>query len=63
MNDTIDLMLRASRYIAASVKLVETAAGEHEPATESDHKAHDLACELAHEAARLQTIFQTSAES
>lgn len=63
MNDTIDLMLRASRYIAASVKLVETSPGEHEPATESDHVAHDLSCELAYEAARLQTVFQTSAES
>lgn len=52
MTDLPDLMRRASAYIQASVKTV-VVDGDHEPATDSDHEAHDLACELAHEAARL----------
>lgn len=54
MEELADLLNRASRFIAATVRMVETADGDHEPATESDHEAHDLACALAHEAARLE---------
>lgn len=53
MSDTIELLQQASAYIAASVRTVPNEDGVHEPATESDHVAHDLACALAHEAARL----------
>jgi hypothetical protein len=56
MSDTVDLLLRASRYIAASVRTVTTADGEHEPASEGDHEAHDLACALAVEAVRLSQL-------
>lgn len=51
-DDTIQLLTSASAYIAASVKTVKVN-GEDEPATDSDHAAHDLACALAHEAKRL----------
>lgn len=60
-DDTISLLRQASAYIAASVKTVEVN-GEPEPASDSDHAAHDLACELAHEAERLQACLLTSAE-
>ena len=53
MTNLPDLMRRASAYIQASVKTV-VVDGDEEPATESDHEAHDLACALAHEAARLE---------
>lgn len=50
MKDTIDMLREASRYIQASVKTT----ADDEPATESDHEAHDLACKLACEADRLE---------
>ena len=52
MTDTIDLLRRASAYVAASVKTKE----DGEPATDCDHAAHDFACELAHAADRLAKI-------
>lgn len=52
MKDTIDMLREASRYIQASV----TTIGDDEPATESDHEAHDLACKLACEADRLERV-------
>jgi hypothetical protein len=57
MNETIALLQRASEYIAASVRTV-VVDGEEEPATEGDAEAHDLACELAHEAARLTSVIR-----
>jgi hypothetical protein len=47
VNGTPDLLLRASRFIGASVKTKPGADGDPEPAGECDHAAHDLACELA----------------
>jgi hypothetical protein len=49
MTETIELLRRASAYIAASVKTD----ADGEPVTDSDHAAHDFACELAHAADRL----------
>lgn len=49
MTETIELLREASRYIEASVSFDI----DGEPATDSDHAAHDLACALAHAADRL----------
>lgn len=55
MKGTIDLLLRASAYIAASVRTTTGPDGEPDAATEGDAAAHDLACELACEAQRLES--------
>jgi hypothetical protein len=44
--EAVALLKRASNYVAATVRTTE----DDEPASECDHEAHDLACELAHEA-------------
>jgi 3'-phosphoadenosine 5'-phosphosulfate (PAPS) 3'-phosphatase len=57
MTETIELLRRASAYIAASVKTD----ADGEPVTESDHAAHDFACELAHAADRLAKTIEAEA--
>lgn len=58
MNDTIDMLRRASAYIQATVT---TDPETGDPATDCDIAANDLACELACEADRLGRQMQAGA--